>query len=189
MTFAASRADRGRAARAGGAAVRVHADVGSRSLLINGVVDVHADEGARTLIVDWKSDALGERDPETLTAGGYSTQRTIYALAALRAGAERVEKVVHCYLERPDEPAVAVYEATDTEALERELLARWRTAWWRAASSPPEAAFRAMCGLSGPGGAVRARIGAHIESFRRDPVLMWRPCHCVSSSRRKRSGS
>ena len=97
-------------------------DVGNRSLLVNGVVDVYADEGAQTLVVDWKSDALGEREPETLTREDYSTQRIIYALAALRAGAERVE-VVHCYLERPDEPAVAVYEAADTEALERELLA------------------------------------------------------------------
>ena len=94
---------------------------GGRSVLINGVVDVHADEGARTLVVDWKSDALGELDPETLTAQSYSTQRTVYALAGLKAGAEVVE-VVHCYLERPDEPAVAVYEAADAERLERTLL-------------------------------------------------------------------
>jgi ATP-dependent helicase/nuclease subunit A len=97
-------------------------DVGNRSLLFNGVVDVHADEGARTLVVDWKSDALGELDPETLTAQSYSTQRLVYALAALKAGAERVE-VVHCYLERPDEPAVAQYGAADMERLEQELLA------------------------------------------------------------------
>jgi ATP-dependent exoDNAse (exonuclease V) beta subunit len=96
-------------------------DVDSRSLLVNGVVDVHADEGARTLVVDWKSDALGGREPEELTRQDYSTQRMIYALAALKAGAERVE-VVHCYLERPDEPAVALYEAADMEALERQLL-------------------------------------------------------------------
>jgi ATP-dependent helicase/nuclease subunit A len=96
-------------------------DVGNRSLLVNGVVDVHADEGARTLVVDWKSDALGEREPEEITRDDYSTQRIIYALAALRAGAEVVE-VVHCYLERPDQLAVAVYEAADMEALERELL-------------------------------------------------------------------
>jgi len=94
---------------------------GGRSLLVNGVVDVHADEGARTLVVDWKSDALGDLDPETHTAQSYSTQRLVYALAALKAGAERVE-VVHCYLERPDQPAVAVYEAGDMEALEHELL-------------------------------------------------------------------
>jgi ATP-dependent helicase/nuclease subunit A len=97
-------------------------DVDNRSLLFNGVVDVHADEGAQTLVVDWKSDALGELDPEVLTAQSYSTQRLVYALAALKAGAERVE-VVHCYLERPDEPAVAQYEAADLEQLEQQLLA------------------------------------------------------------------
>jgi ATP-dependent helicase/nuclease subunit A len=96
-------------------------DVGGRSLLMNGVVDVLADEGARTLVVDWKSDALGEYEPEELTSEHYSTQRIVYALAALRAGAESVE-VVHCYLERPDEPAVAQYDAADMERLERELL-------------------------------------------------------------------
>jgi ATP-dependent exoDNAse (exonuclease V) beta subunit len=94
---------------------------GGRSLLINGVVDVLADEGARTLVVDWKSDALGEAEPETLVRSDYSTQRIIYALAVLRAGAEVVE-VAHCFLERPDDPAAALYEAADGERLERELL-------------------------------------------------------------------
>jgi ATP-dependent exoDNAse (exonuclease V) beta subunit len=94
---------------------------GGRSLLINGVVDVLADESARTLVIDWKSDALGELEPEALVRADYSTQRIIYALAALRAGAEVVE-VAHCFLERPDEPAVALYEAADAERLERELL-------------------------------------------------------------------
>ena len=94
---------------------------GGRSLLINGVVDVLADEGARMLVVDWKSDPLGDADPEALVAAGYSTQRLIYALAALKAGAEVVE-VVHCFLERPDEPAVALFESDDAERLERELL-------------------------------------------------------------------
>jgi hypothetical protein len=51
----------------------------------------------------------------------YATQRLIYALAALKAGAE-VAEVAHCFLERPDEPAVALYEAADAERLERELL-------------------------------------------------------------------
>jgi hypothetical protein len=94
---------------------------GGRSLLINGVVDVLADEGARTLVVDWKSDDLGELAPEALVRSDYSTQRIIYALAGLRAGAEVVE-VAHCFLARPDEPAVALYEAADAERLERELL-------------------------------------------------------------------
>ncbi len=94
---------------------------GGRSVLINGVVDVLADEGARTLVVDWKSNPLGELDPEAIVHDEYATQRLIYALAALRAGAEVVE-VAHCFLERPDEPAVALYDASDSEALERELL-------------------------------------------------------------------
>jgi ATP-dependent exoDNAse (exonuclease V) beta subunit len=94
---------------------------GGRSLLINGVVDVLADEGARSLVVDWKSNPLGELSPEEIVHAEYTTQRLIYALAGLRAGAEVVE-VAHCFLERPDEPAVALYEAADAERLERELL-------------------------------------------------------------------
>ena len=133
-------------------------DVGNRSLLINGVVDVLADEGARTLVVDWKSDALGELGPEELTRDHYATQRIIYALAALRAGAERVE-VVHCYLERPDEPAVANYEAADREALERELLKPGARRGRGPLRALLRTAFRAMCGLPGPGRALRARIG------------------------------
>ena len=85
------------------------------------MVDVFAEEGARTLVVDWKSDPLGDQEPEALVSAGYSTQRVIYALAALRAGAE-VAEVAHCFLERPDEPAVALYEAGDAERLERELM-------------------------------------------------------------------
>jgi ATP-dependent helicase/nuclease subunit A len=85
------------------------------------VVDVHATEPDGLLVVDYKSDALDGREPAELTAADYSTQRLVYALAGLRAGAARVE-VVHCFLERPDEPAVALYESADAERLERELL-------------------------------------------------------------------
>jgi ATP-dependent helicase/nuclease subunit A len=94
---------------------------GGRSLLINGVVDVHATESSGLLVVDYKSDALDGRDPAELTAEAYSTQRLVYALAALRSGAERVE-VVHCFLERPEAPAVASFEAGDAARLEAELL-------------------------------------------------------------------
>jgi ATP-dependent helicase/nuclease subunit A len=95
---------------------------GGRSLLVGGVVDVHAveDDGA-LLVVDYKSDALEGRDPAELTAEAYSTQRLVYALAALRAGARRVE-VVHCFLERPDSPAAVSYDAADAGRLEAELL-------------------------------------------------------------------
>jgi ATP-dependent helicase/nuclease subunit A len=95
---------------------------GGRSLLVNGVVDVHASEdGDGLLVVDYKSDALNGHDPAELTAQAYSTQRLVYALAGLRAGANRVE-VVHCYLEQPDRPAAAAYERPDADRLEAELL-------------------------------------------------------------------
>ena len=95
---------------------------GGRSVLVNGVVDVHAagdDHGL--LVVDYKSDPLDGRDPAELTASNYSTQRLVYALAGLRAGAARVE-VVHCFLEQPDRPAAAAYEKADAGGLEAELL-------------------------------------------------------------------
>ena len=50
----------------------------------------------------------------------YAVQRLVYALAALKAGAERVE-VVHLFLDRPAEPAVAVYEAAAMADLEQQL--------------------------------------------------------------------
>jgi ATP-dependent helicase/nuclease subunit A len=92
-----------------------------RNLLVNGVVDVHAAEDAGTLVVDWKSDPLEDRTPQELAADAYSTQRLIYALAGLRSGAERVE-VAHCFLERPDEPALAVFARADADRLEEELV-------------------------------------------------------------------
>jgi ATP-dependent helicase/nuclease subunit A len=92
-----------------------------RSVLVNGVVDVHAAEPEGLLVVDYKSDVLDGRDPVEVTAADYSTQRLVYALAGLRAGFPRVE-VVHCFLERPDSPAVESYVAADAERLERELL-------------------------------------------------------------------
>jgi ATP-dependent helicase/nuclease subunit A len=95
---------------------------GGRSVLVNGVVDVHAveDDGG-LLVVDYKSNPLEGREPADLTDEQYSTQRIVYALAALRAGAPRVE-VVHCYLEQPDRPTSVTYDAADAGRLEAELL-------------------------------------------------------------------
>ncbi len=93
------------------------------SPLLHGFVDLLAfepDGGA--LIVDYKTDHLGEADPEAVVAAGYSIQRAIYALAALRSGAPHVE-VVHLFLERPAEPAVVRHEQADADDLERLVLA------------------------------------------------------------------
>jgi ATP-dependent helicase/nuclease subunit A len=94
--------------------------VGGRDLLMNGVVDVHVTEPGGVLVVDYKTNALGGRSPDEITREMYSTQRLVYALAALRAGAERVE-VAYVFLERPDDPVAAVYEREDEPELARRL--------------------------------------------------------------------
>jgi ATP-dependent helicase/nuclease subunit A len=71
--------------------------------------------------VDYKSNRLDGQEPADITEASYSTQRLVYALAALRAGAAEVE-VAYVFLERPGEPVSSVYAAADTPALESELL-------------------------------------------------------------------
>lgn len=82
--------------------------------LVRGFVDVYAQEadGAH-LVVDYKTDHVPEgTTPEAYVERNYETQRLVYALAALRAGAPRVE-VAYCLLERPDEPLTVTYDAHD----------------------------------------------------------------------------
>ncbi len=93
----------------------------SDGLLITGALDVVARErGGRMLIVDYKSDRLGGRAPRTVVETAYATQRLIYALAALRAGAPEAE-VVHVFLERPDDPVCETFSRDDAARLELEL--------------------------------------------------------------------
>src|SRR5204863_1546173 len=83
--------------------------LGETGVLIGGVFDVIAREaGGRTLVVDYKTDRLDGAEPQALADRDYATQRLVYALAALRAGAAEVE-VVHTFLELPQRPAVATY--------------------------------------------------------------------------------
>ena len=60
------------------------------------------------LIVDYKSDRLEGAAPAEVVERDYATQRIVYALAALRDGAPRVE-VAYCFLERPAEPVTAAF--------------------------------------------------------------------------------
>jgi hypothetical protein len=91
--------------------------------LVAGVVDAIAHEhDGGVLVVDYKTDRLEGLSPEELVRRDYATQRAVYALAALQGGAARVE-VAHVALERPGEPATAVYDATDVAALAERLLA------------------------------------------------------------------
>ncbi len=90
-------------------------------MLIGGVFDVIAREpDGVTLVVDYKTDRLDGADPQALADSAYGTQRLVYALAALRGGADRVE-VVHTFLELPQRPAVARYSREQVLALEAEL--------------------------------------------------------------------
>jgi ATP-dependent exoDNAse (exonuclease V) beta subunit len=96
---------------------------GAGGVLIGGVFDVIAREPAgRTLVVDYKTDRLEGADPQALADGAYGTQRLVYALAALRAGATEVE-VIHTFLERPQRPAVATFTSDQAPALETRLAA------------------------------------------------------------------
>jgi ATP-dependent helicase/nuclease subunit A len=113
-----------------GAAERVRPEVpfafnlapapGGRSLLITGYLDVLATEPDGALVVDYKSDALEGQEPADVCERRYASQRTVYALAALRSGAERVE-VAYSFLERPDDLVSAVFTRADVPALERGL--------------------------------------------------------------------
>ena len=75
------------------------------------------------LVVDYKTDRLDGGDPAAMVEREYRAQRLIYALAALRSGAARVE-VAHVFLEVPDRPVAATYGRDDVAELERELAAR-----------------------------------------------------------------
>jgi ATP-dependent exoDNAse (exonuclease V) beta subunit len=89
--------------------------------MITGILDVVAGEpGDRVLVVDYKTDRLEGLDVEELVTSAYSTQRLVYALAALRAHAVEVE-VAHAFLERPDQPAIAKFTRAEMGRLEREL--------------------------------------------------------------------
>jgi RecB family exonuclease len=91
--------------------------------LVNGFVDVlAAEESDARLVVDYKSDRLDGAEPAEIVERDYATQRTVYALAALRDGAERVD-VAYCFLERPGEPVVRGFTAADAPALAERVTA------------------------------------------------------------------
>ncbi|MDP8968343.1 MAG: PD-(D/E)XK nuclease family protein, partial [Actinomycetota bacterium] len=92
--------------------------------LLTGVVDVLAQErGSTWLVVDYKSDDLQpDTDLAAYVEQRYAIQQRVYALAALRGGAARVE-VAYAFLERPAEPVAARFDAADADRLEHELLA------------------------------------------------------------------
>jgi len=90
-------------------------------VVVIGAFDAVATSADGTVLVaDYKTNRLGERSPAEVVESDYAVQRLIYALAILRGGAPRVE-VAFLFLETPDSPVTAVYEAADAPRLEREL--------------------------------------------------------------------
>ena len=98
--------------------------VGLGETLLTGIVDVLAIErGGGRLVVDYKTDALADDvDLGVFVEQHYGVQRRVYALAALRGGAARVE-VAYAFLERPDKPVARRFDAADADRLDAELLA------------------------------------------------------------------
>jgi hypothetical protein len=127
--------------------------LGDGAPLVTGVIDLLCDEADGTaLIVDYKSDRLAaDANPEQIVARDYAVQRLLYALAVLREGAV-VAEVVHWFLERPEEPAVARYTLAELASLEEALAGRLADAWAKPFAVSPRP-HRALC-LSCPGRAT-----------------------------------
>jgi ATP-dependent exoDNAse (exonuclease V) beta subunit len=119
---------------------------GGAPVLVTGVVDAMVREDRSALVVDYKSDRLAGDDPAERVERSYGIQRLIYALAALRAGREAAE-VVHCFLERPNDPVTASFDAADVPALEKRLqdLAAGALAGDFAVSATPHRELCAGC--------------------------------------------
>ena len=190
------RAHRCASAWRGAAAVRREAgfafslEPGGGGPLVNGFVDVIATEpAAARLIVDYKTDRLDGADPADVLDRDYATQRTVYALAALRDGAPRVD-VAYCFLERPGEPVVRGYTAADADALAEQVVSLARGVLDERYAVDGAPAPRALRGLPGPACAVLVVRGAHARAAprgapRRPPA----PSPAAAARRSARTGA
>jgi hypothetical protein len=94
------------------------------SPLVNGFIDLVAVLPDGTwLIVDYKTNQVAGAELDAVVEHAYATQRRIYALAALRAGAPAVQ-VAYVFLQRPDEPVLRTHGAADAPTLTAELVAQ-----------------------------------------------------------------
>ena len=93
----------------------------SAGVLVTGAIDVLAREpGGTAVVVDYKSDRLGADEPEAVVRRSYATQQLVYALAALHSGADAVE-VIHCFLERTEQPVSVRFPAAERSQLDERL--------------------------------------------------------------------
>ena len=118
--------------------------------IVTGALDVLAREpGGLALVVDYKTDRLEATDPQT-AGRGYEIQRLIYAIAALRSGADEVE-IAHCFLEVPEAPVIVSFGADQLPELEASLqsLAAGVVAGRFEVSPEPHRALCAGCPAEG----------------------------------------
>jgi ATP-dependent exoDNAse (exonuclease V) beta subunit len=127
--------------------------------LVVGALDVLAREpGGRSLVVDYKTDRLEGADPREVVDRAYATQRLVYALAALRAGADEVE-VAHVFLDGAHEPVIATFSREDAPELEDRLSAV-ADGVMRQEFAVTEAPHRAVCqGCPAEGGLCSWPLG------------------------------
>jgi ATP-dependent exoDNAse (exonuclease V) beta subunit len=107
-------------------------------VLLNGRLDALWRSVGDALVVDYKTNVLDGRVPRDVVESEYRAQRIVYALACLRAGAERAE-VVYQFLEAPEDVVSATFARADVDALEAELgeaIARIREGDFRPTPSP-----------------------------------------------------
>jgi ATP-dependent helicase/nuclease subunit A len=91
-------------------------------VLLHGYLDLFWRSGDVALVVDYKTNVLGEHTPTEVVDAEYRLQRLVYALAAFKAGAERVE-VVYSFLEQPEAPVSTAFSRSELPELEAALSA------------------------------------------------------------------
>ena len=91
-------------------------------VLLHGRFDLFRLVDGRALVVDYKTNRLEGGSPADVAEEEYSLQRLVYALAALRAGADEVE-IAYVFLERPDEVVATTFSRRDERELEEALSA------------------------------------------------------------------
>jgi ATP-dependent exoDNAse (exonuclease V) beta subunit len=108
-----------------GATCRAEAPLllGIEKATLRGSIDLLVErDGAPPLVVDYKTDRLDGAAPDE-RAAKYRIQQAIYALAVSESrGADEVE-VAYVFLERPEEPALALLDGAAMERGRKEIVA------------------------------------------------------------------
>ena len=96
---------------------------GEPRAVLRGSIDLLVErDGAPPLVIDYKTDRLNGAAPAE-RAVKYGVQRSIYALAVAEARAAAAVEVAYVFLERPEEPALALLDGAAMERGRKEIVA------------------------------------------------------------------